>query len=55
MVLDFEIKLVNDERRFGFSVIGGMDEGFPPCIDEVSPGKHFAVDLNLPSCLLARS
>lgn len=26
------------DRRFGFSVIGGRDEGFPSCIDEITPG-----------------
>ena len=27
------------DRRFGFSVVGGMDEGFSPRIDEMAKGK----------------
>ncbi|XP_050710409.1 uncharacterized protein LOC126995166 isoform X3 [Eriocheir sinensis] len=27
------------DRRFGFSVVGGMDEGFPPRIDEIAKGS----------------
>ncbi|XP_064095895.1 uncharacterized protein LOC135207903 isoform X3 [Macrobrachium nipponense] len=27
------------DRRFGFSVVGGIDEGFPPRIDEVAKGS----------------
>ncbi|XP_057315280.1 protein PALS1-like [Hydractinia symbiolongicarpus] len=27
------------DRRFGFSVMGGLDEGFPPKIDNIAPGS----------------
>ena len=27
------------ERRFGFSVMGGSDEGFPPRIDDITEGQ----------------
>ncbi|XP_071521701.1 LOW QUALITY PROTEIN: uncharacterized protein sdt [Panulirus ornatus] len=27
------------DRRFGFSVVGGVDEGFPPRIDEIAKGS----------------
>ena len=32
------VRILGDEKRFGFSVMGGVDEGFPPRIDEISPG-----------------
>ena len=28
------------DRRFGFSVMGGIDEGFPPRIDDIAPGTN---------------
>lgn len=31
------VRILGDEKRFGFSVMGGIDEGFPPRIDEISP------------------
>ena len=46
--MDIEMALgeSEDEQRFGFSVMGGSDEGFPPTIDEVVPGEtilhHFS-------------
>lgn len=30
---------MGDEKRFGFSVMGGIDEGFPPRIDNIVKGK----------------
>lgn len=33
------VRILGDEKRFGFSVMGGVDEGFPPRIDEISEGK----------------
>lgn len=30
------VRILGDEKRFGFSVMGGVDEGFPPRIDEIS-------------------
>lgn len=33
------VRILGDEKRFGFSVMGGVDEGFPPRIDEISKGK----------------
>jgi len=36
------------DRRFGFSVIGGLDEDFHPCIDEITKGKILvAIDIEL--------
>ena len=34
------LQLKEDDVRFGFSLIGGEDEGFLPRIDEVAPGKY---------------
>ena len=31
--------LEDNDARFGFSVMGGDDEGFPPRIDEIGHGK----------------
>ena len=33
------VTLFYDDNRFGFSVIGGVDEGFPPRIDDIMPGR----------------
>ena len=33
------LQMEEDEPRFGFSVMGGEDEGFPPRVDEVSMGE----------------
>ncbi|XP_012557503.1 protein PALS1 isoform X1 [Hydra vulgaris] len=33
------IEMGPSDRRFGFSVMGGIDEGFPPRIDDISPGS----------------
>ncbi|CAG7819173.1 unnamed protein product, partial [Allacma fusca] len=35
-ILEVTVALDKGDRRFGFSVIGGREEGFPPCIDEIS-------------------
>jgi hypothetical protein len=34
-----QVTLGHNDRRFGFSVVGGLEEGFPPRIDEIAPGK----------------
>ena len=34
------VRILGDEKRFGFSVMGGTDEGFPPRIDDISEGKN---------------
>jgi hypothetical protein len=34
------VTLGHNDRRFGFSVVGGLEEGFPPRIDEIAPGKN---------------
>lgn len=39
--LEVKIEMDYVDRRFGFSVIGGSDEGFSPCIDEISDGEVF--------------
>ena len=33
------LQMEEDEPRFGFSVMGGQDEGFPPRVDEVTAGE----------------
>lgn len=38
MEFSVNVRILGDEKRFGFSVMGGTDEGFPPRIDEISPG-----------------
>ena len=35
-----EVTLGPNDRRFGFSVVGGQEEGFPPRIDEIAKGKE---------------
>ena len=35
-----DVTLGPDDRRFGFSVVGGREEGFPPRIDEIAPGPY---------------
>ena len=47
MEFSVNVRILGDEKRFGFSVMGGVDEGFPPRIDEISPGINFR--LKLPS------
>lgn len=42
------VEMLPMEKRFGFSVSGGIDEGFPPKIDNISKGEHFLlVELRL--------
>ena len=36
---ELEISMGDDCRRFGFSVIGGADEGIPPKIDDIAKGE----------------
>lgn len=44
---NFELKYItlrlnSNDRRFGFSIIGGCDELMSPEIEDISPGKnHF--------------
>ena len=33
------------DRRFGFSVVGGKEEGFPPRIDEIAKGIYLSLSL----------
>ena len=35
---DVVMKLESGEKRFGFSVIGGIDEGFPPRVESIAGG-----------------
>ena len=35
---DIVMKLDTGEKRFGFSVIGGIDEGFPPRVESIAGG-----------------
>ena len=37
--MDIEMSMIGEDDRFGFSVMGGQDEGFQPRIDEVGPGR----------------
>ena len=44
------LELAENEKRFGFSVVGGVDEGFRPRIDDIVEGiadcsKRFSVHL----------
>lgn len=39
MEFSVNVRILGDEKRFGFSVMGGVDEGFPPRIDEISKGR----------------
>ena len=32
------LELAENEKRFGFSVVGGVDEGFRPRIDDIVEG-----------------
>ena len=34
-----QVTLGPNDRRFGFSVVGGLEEGFRPRIDEIAPGS----------------
>ena len=36
--LDVVMTLDSGERRFGFSVIGGIDEGFPARVESIAAG-----------------
>ncbi|XP_042210007.1 uncharacterized protein LOC121857817 isoform X3 [Homarus americanus] len=38
-VAEINLFLGPADRRFGFSVVGGVDEGFPPRIDEMAKGS----------------
>ncbi|XP_038075964.1 uncharacterized protein LOC119743625 [Patiria miniata] len=33
------LEMLDDDERFGFSVMGGIEEGFLPKVDEILPGK----------------
>ena len=37
--IDVIMDMTSDDERFGFSVMGGFDEGFLPQIDEISIGE----------------
>ncbi|CAG0881449.1 unnamed protein product [Cyprideis torosa] len=41
------------DTRFGFSVIGGCDEGFMPIIDEISEGSNGAQWVGVGACDVA--
>jgi len=38
--LNLVLCLATSDKRFGFSVVGGVDEGLPPRVDDIQPGKH---------------
>ena len=42
---DVVIKLETGEKRFGFSVIGGIDEGFPPRVESIAGGLSITIDM----------
>jgi len=42
------------DRRFGFSVVGGKEEGFPPRIDEIAKGIYLSLSLYLDLCCYAK-
>ena len=31
--------MTSNDTRFGFSVVGGVDEGLTPRVDDIQPGK----------------
>lgn len=37
---DIVMKLESGEKRFGFSVIGGVDEGFPARVESIAGGRY---------------
>jgi hypothetical protein len=37
--LNVVLCMASNDRRFGFSVVGGVDEGVRPRVDDVQPGK----------------
>ena len=39
------LELTENEKRFGFSVVGGVDEGFRPRIDEIVAGEIVTMTL----------
>ena len=41
------LELTENEKRFGFSVVGGVDEGFRPRIDEIVEGNINAHDFRI--------
>ena len=43
MEFSVNVRILGDEKRFGFSVMGGEDEGFPPRIDEISEGMCYRI------------
>lgn len=49
-IIQVTCAMLNGDKRFGFSVIGGREEGFPPCIDEITPGKN-ATESEIFHCL----
>jgi hypothetical protein len=54
--LSVVLSMVRGERRFGFSVVGGVDEGLTPRVDDIQPGecKVFRGSaLYVSTCLLA--
>lgn len=40
LYLIYHVEMLPMDQRFGFSVSGGVDEGFPPKIDNISKGKN---------------
>ncbi|KAJ8046012.1 hypothetical protein HOLleu_09160 [Holothuria leucospilota] len=40
LVKDVLLVMGEGDPRFGFSFIGGVDEGLPPTVDEMLPGKE---------------
>ncbi|KAK2181072.1 hypothetical protein NP493_413g01042 [Ridgeia piscesae] len=37
--MDVVMDMTSDDERFGFSVMGGVEEGFLPRVDEISIGR----------------
>jgi hypothetical protein len=37
--LNVVLCMASTDRRFGFSVVGGVDEGLTPRVDDIQPGK----------------
>ncbi|VDI13837.1 Hypothetical predicted protein [Mytilus galloprovincialis] len=42
-VIDETLHLGENDKRYGFSIMGGVDEGFCPRIEDIAEGKYICV------------
>lgn len=38
-VIDVKLQLGDDDKRYGFSIMGGADEGFCPRVEDIAKGN----------------